>query len=104
MRALRELVAVIVAGVLAFFGAIALAIGFVLPWVRGMASGLCLMVAMFAGVMYGITGTFHDGQIALTYLGYAAIPFVLTLIVGYYRSKRGRVTNQLTARRNTLAS
>ena len=37
------------------------------------------MVAMFAGVMFWFTGKPHDGQIALTYLGYASVPFALTL-------------------------
>ena len=45
------------------------------------------MVAVFAVVMFGITGKTHDGQIALTYFGYAAIPFALTFVAGYYRSK-----------------
>jgi membrane protein implicated in regulation of membrane protease activity len=104
MHTLRELAGVILAGFLTFFGGIALAIGFVLLWLCGIASGLCLMVAMFAGVMYGITGKLHDGQIALTYLSYAAIPFVLAFIFGYYRNKLARTANQLTERRNTLAS
>lgn len=90
MRAFRELAAVIVAAFAAFFGGIALAVGFVLLWLCGMASGLCLMVAMCAGVMLWFTGKAHDGQIALTYLAYAAVPFALTFVAGYYRSKLQR--------------
>ena len=40
MRALGELTGVIVAGFAAFFGGIALAVGFVLLWLCGLASGL----------------------------------------------------------------
>lgn len=64
MRALRELTGVVAAGFMAFFGGIALAIGFLLLWFRGLASGLCMMVAMFAGAMFWFTGKAHDGQIA----------------------------------------
>ncbi len=87
MRAIRELAGVIVAAILTFFGGIAFAAAFVVLWACGVASGLCLMVAVFAAVMFGITGKPHDGQIALTYLGYAAVPFTLTFVAGYYRSK-----------------
>ena len=87
MRAIRELTGVIVAAVLTFFGGIAFVVVLATLWACGVASGLCLMVALFAVVMFGITGTPHDGQIALTYLGYAAIPLALTFVAGYYRSK-----------------
>ncbi len=97
MRALRELAGVIMAGFLTFFGGIALAGGFLLLWLCGLASGLCLMVAMFAGAMFWFTGKAHDGQIALTYLAYAAVPFVLTFVIGYYRSKLGRRSQRLIA-------
>jgi hypothetical protein len=95
MRAFRELAAVIVAGYAAFFGGIALAVGFVLLWLCGLASGLCLMVAMFAGAMFWFTGKAHDGQIALTYLVYSSVPFILTFIAGYYRSKFGHRSRNL---------
>ena len=104
MHALKELAGVVTAGVLAFFGGIALLAGILLLWGCGLASGLCLIVAIFSGVMYGITGKVHDGRLALTYLAYAAIPFVLTFMAGYYRSKLGGAPNQDLARRNTLAS
>ena len=90
MRALLELAGVIVAGFGAFFGGIAVVLGFLFLWLCGLASALCLMVAVFAGVMYWITGTPHDGQLALIYLGYASVPFALTFIIGYYRSKFGQ--------------
>lgn len=61
-----------------------------------MASGLFLMVALFAGVMFGITGKAHDGQVALTYFSYAAVPFALTFVAGYYRSKIRRRPTLLT--------
>lgn len=87
MRLIRELAEVIAAAVLTFFGGVAFAIAFAVLWAYGVASGLCLIAALFAVVMFGITGKPHDGQIALTYLGYAAIPFVLTFVAGYYQSK-----------------
>ena len=100
---MRELISVVVAGTIGFLGGICLILGLLLLWVCGLASGLCLIVAIFAGAMYAITGRPHDGQIALAYLGYAAIPFVLTFIVGYYRSKLHQAAIS-RARRNTLAS
>ena len=104
MRALRELASVIAIGVLAFLGGSALVLGFVVLWLCGVASALCLMVAAFAGVMYWVTGKPHDGQIALTYLAYAAVPFVLTFVIGYYRSKASQRTREPATRRNTLVS
>jgi hypothetical protein len=89
MRAIKELAGVLAAAILTFCGGIALAVAFTVLWACGVASGLCLMVALFAVVMFGITGKPHDGQIALTYLGYASIPFALTFVAGYYRSKFG---------------
>ena len=90
MRTIRELAGVIAAAILTFFGGIAFAVAFAALWACGVASGLCLMVALFAVAMFGITGKSHDGQIALTYLGYAALPFALTFVAGYYRSKLRR--------------
>jgi len=55
------------------------------------------MVAIFAGAMFGITGNSHDGQIALTYLGYAAAPFVVTFVIDYYRSKLSRTRKRLVS-------
>ena len=97
MRALRELAGVIVSGFMAFFGSIALAIGFALLWLCGLASGLFLIVAMFAGVMFWITGKVHDGRIALAYLAYAAVPFALCFLAGYYRSKLSRKSRRVRA-------
>ncbi len=37
----------------------------------------------------------QDGQIGLTYFGYAIVPFVLTFVVGYYRSKFSRQSQRL---------
>jgi hypothetical protein len=56
-------------------------------WVCGVATALCLMVAAFAGVMYAITGKPHDATLGLVYLGYATVPFVVTFVLAYYRSK-----------------
>lgn len=47
----------------------------------------CALVALFASLMFGITGKSHEWQIALTYLGYAVVPFILAFVVGYYRSR-----------------
>ena len=87
MNAIKELAGVIVAVVLAFCGGIAFVVAFSMLWAGGVASGSCLMVALFAVVMFGIAGKAHDGQIALTYLGYAAVPFALTFVAGYYRGR-----------------
>jgi hypothetical protein len=87
MRVLRELASAIAAGLLALLGGIGLMLLLLVLWLCGIASALCLMVAGFAGIMYVITGKPHDGHIAITYCGYAAIPFVFTFIAGYYRSK-----------------
>jgi len=97
MRALSELAGMIVAGFAAFFGGIAIVLGLLFLWLCGLASALCLMVAVFAGVMYWITGIAHDGRIALAYLGYAAVPFVLTFIFGYYLSKFSQARRQRQA-------
>jgi hypothetical protein len=87
MGVLWELVGVILAGCAAFFGGIVFLLGLVILWLCGLASALCLMVAVFAGVMYWITGTPHDGQLAVGYLVYAAVPFVATFVISYYWNK-----------------
>lgn len=87
MRAVSELIGVIVAGFVAFFGGIVFLLGLLALWLCGLASALCLMVAAFAGVMYGITGVPHDAQLAVVYLVYAAMPFVVIVVVSYYWSK-----------------
>ena len=97
MRALRELAGVIVAGFVAFFGGILMLFGVLILWLMGLASALCLMVAAFAGMMYCFTGKPHDGQIALGYLGYAAVPFVLAFVFHYYRGKLGEGRPRQTA-------
>ena len=55
------------------------------------------MVAMFAGAMFWFTGKAQDWQIALTYLVYAAVPFVLIFAIGYYRSKLSQKSLRQTA-------
>lgn len=87
MRAVPELIGVIVAGFVAFFGGIVFLLGLLALWLCGLASALCLMVAAFAGVMYGITGVPHDAQLAVVYLVYSAVPFVVIVVVSYYWSK-----------------
>jgi hypothetical protein len=87
MRAVSELIWVIVAGFVAFFGGIVFLLGLLALWLCGLASALCLMVAAFAGVMYGITGVPHDAELAVVYLVYAAVPFVVTVVVSYYWAK-----------------
>jgi hypothetical protein len=87
VRAVSELLGVIVAGFVAFFGGIVFLLGLLALWLCGLASALCLMVAVFAGVMYGITGVPHDAQLAVVYLVYAAVPFVVIVVVSYYWSK-----------------
>jgi len=87
MRALSELAGVIVAGFVAFFAGIAFVLGLLFLWLCGLASALCLIVAVAAGIMYAFTGNHHDAMIALGYLGYAAVPFVMTFVLTYYHGK-----------------
>ena len=87
MRVVSELAWVIVAGLAAFFGGILFLLGLLGLWLCGLASALCLMVAVFAGVMYGITGVRHDAELAILYLVYASVPFMMTFVVSYYWSK-----------------
>jgi hypothetical protein len=87
MSALIELVGVILAGFAAFFSGIVFLLGLVVLWLCGLASALCLMVAIFAGVMYWITGTPHDAQLAVVYFVYAAVPFVASFVLSYYGNK-----------------
>jgi hypothetical protein len=96
MSALSELAGVIVAAVAVFLGGIVFVAVFLLLWLMGMASALLLMVSAFSAVMYGFTGSHHAGILALTYLGYAAIPFVLTVVFHLYRI---RLTGRRQVRR-----
>jgi hypothetical protein len=100
MRAVSELVGVIVAGFAAFFGGIVFLLGLLVLWLCGLASALCLMVAVFAGVMYWVTGARHDAQLALVYLVYAAVPFVATVVVSYDWAKFTEGRRQRQALRN----
>jgi hypothetical protein len=100
MGALLELTSVILGGFAAFFGGIVLMLGLVVLWLCGLASALCLMVSVFAGVMYWITGTPHDGELALGYLVYAAVPFVATVVLSYYWNKLNEGRRQRQALRN----
>ena len=90
----------IVAGFVAFFGGIVFLLGLLALWLCGLASALCLMVSVFAGVMYWITGTPHDGELALGYLVYAAVPFVATVVLSYYWNKLNEGRRQRQALRN----
>ncbi len=87
MRVMSELLGVIVAGFAAFFGGIVFLFGLLLLWLCGLASALCLMVAVFAGGMYWITGVRHDAQLAVVYVVYASVPFMVTVVVSYYWTK-----------------
>jgi hypothetical protein len=87
MGALLALAGVIVAGFAAFFGGILSLLGLLVLWLLGLASALCLMVALFAGVMYWVTGTPHDAQLAGVYLVYAAVPFVVAFVLSDYGNK-----------------
>jgi hypothetical protein len=74
-------------GIVAFIGGIAFVAVVLLLWFFGLVSALCLMVSVFGAVMYAVTGSHHAGVIALVYLGYAAVPFVLAFVVHVYRLK-----------------
>jgi hypothetical protein len=84
---LIELVGAVLAGFVAFFCGIVLVLGLAVLWLCGLASALCLMVAVFAGVMYWVTGTPHDAQLAVVYLLYVAVPFVVSFVLSYYWTK-----------------
>ncbi|MBE7158842.1 MAG: hypothetical protein INR62_10505 [Rhodospirillales bacterium] len=94
MRALKELLAVIVAGFVAFFGGILFLVGLVFLWICGGASALLLMVSAYGAVMYAFTRGHHAGVIALVYLVYAAVPFVVAVVISYYWSKFTDPTRQ----------
>jgi hypothetical protein len=100
MGALLELMSVILGGFPAFFGGIVLMLGLVVLWLCDLASALCLMVSVFAGVMYWITGSPHDGELAVGYLVYAAVPFVATVVLSYYWNKFTEGRRQRQALRN----
>jgi hypothetical protein len=87
MKALQELAGIILAGIVAFFGGIAFLAIVLLLWLFGLASALCLMVSVFGAAMWCFTGSHHAAVIALAYLGYAAIPFVLAFVFHVYRLK-----------------
>jgi hypothetical protein len=55
MRALQELAGVIVAGFVAFFGAIAFLALVLLLWFFGLLSAVFLAVSVFGAVMYAFT-------------------------------------------------
>ena len=99
MGALLELVGVIVAAFAAFLGVLLGLLGLLVLWLCGLASVLCLMVAIFAGVMYWLTGTPHDAQIAVAYLVYAAAPFVAVFVLSYYWTKLTEALRQRRALR-----
>jgi uncharacterized membrane protein len=100
MRAVWELAAVILAGFTTFFGGIVFLVGLLVLWLCGLASALCLMVAVFAGIMYWITGVPHDAQLAVVYLVYAEVPFVAIVVVSYYWTKFTEGRRQRQALRN----
>jgi hypothetical protein len=87
MRALREFGFVIVAGFVAFFSGLLMIGAALILWSLGLVSALMLMVSVFAGVMYLITGETHDAHIAIVYLGYAAAPFAASFVLHVYRGK-----------------
>ena len=87
MRALRELGTVVVAGLVAFFSGLLMIGAVLILWFLGLVSALMLMVSAFDGVMYLITGKAHDAHIALAYLGYATLPFVVSFVLHVYRGK-----------------
>jgi hypothetical protein len=104
MRVVSELAWVIVAGFAAFFGGILFLLGLLGLWLCGLASALFLIVAVFVGVMYGITGVRHDAELAIVYLVYASVPFMMTFVVSYYWTKfsEGRQLRQVPRRTGRL--
>ena len=87
MRELRELGIVIVAGFATFLSGLLMIGAVLILWFLGLVSALMLLVSAFAGVMYLITGKAHDAHIAVVYLGYAAVPFVVSFVFHVYRGK-----------------
>jgi hypothetical protein len=87
MRVAAELCAIVVAGFLAFLLGIAVIAGMILLWLCGIAGSLMLVVSLFAAMMYAVTGKHHDLVLALGYLCYAAVPFVVIFAVTYYQGK-----------------
>ena len=87
MGALIDLAGVIVAGFVAFLIGILMAGVVLVLWFLGLVSALMLMVSAFGGVMWLCTGKAHAAQIALGYLGYAAVPFVISFVFHVYLQK-----------------
>jgi hypothetical protein len=87
MRVLVDLCGIIVAGFRTFFVGIALIACMILLWLCGIAGSLMLLVSAFAATMYAITGKHHDLTLALGYLCYAAVPFVIIFALTYYQGK-----------------
>src|ERR1700712_5039053 len=87
MRGVSEFVSVVLTGFAAFFGGILFVLGFVFLWICGLISSLFLMISAFAGIMYMAFGTHHAAVIAVVYLGYAAVPFVVIFVSTYYYQK-----------------
>ncbi len=88
MRAFKELGGVILAGLAVFLGLIAGAAIALVLGVMALASALLLMVSAFGGLMYVFTQDQHARLIALAYLGYAAVPFLVAFVLRHYLDKR----------------
>jgi len=85
-RVLVDLCGIIVAGFLTFFVGIALIACMVLLWLCGIAGSL-LLISAFAATMHAATGKHRDLTLALGYLFYAAVPFVIIFALIYYQGK-----------------
>ncbi len=70
----------IVAGFVGFISGLLLIGAVLILWFLGLVSARMLMISAFPGVMYLNTGKNQDVHNALVYLGYAAVPFVVSFV------------------------
>jgi membrane protein YdbS with pleckstrin-like domain len=99
-RAAVELLGLLVAGVASFFAMIGHAVGILIVWACGMVSGLFLIVALLSGAMWLFTHSQHSFQTMLGFLAYAAVPFVMIIVMSYYY---GKLTDKLEGRQRRQA-
>jgi len=91
MRALTELLTVLVAAFFSFFALVATLIGTVVGFlviaVAGFFSAASLLIALFAGAGFAFTGSHHDAGLAVGYSLYAAGSFAVVVVMLFYRDK-----------------
>lgn len=105
-RALGELAGVLLAGFVGFFVGLATllasVIGALFMTACCLASGVLTVMALFCGMGWFFTHKQHELVNAGGFLVEAAIPFMLMVVVAYYRDKVARVLTNRRARQAAL--